>query len=132
MKTINFVAYPAIFHYADDGITVTFPDLEGCITCGHTQEEAFKMAKEALGLHLYDFEENYKPFPKPTAITDIKVDKNEVICLIEVYLNAFRNEFKKSMKKTVTIPRWLNDAAEEKGINFSKVLQNGLKEYLGL
>ena len=49
--------YPAIFTYEDDGISVEFPDLPGCLTCVDTTEEAIKMAKEALGLHLYGIEE---------------------------------------------------------------------------
>jgi hypothetical protein len=38
----------------------------------------------------------------------------------------------KVVKKTLTIPQWLNVEAERQGVNFSMVLQNGLKQYLHL
>ncbi|ETI91166.1 MAG: hypothetical protein Q612_NSC00020G0003, partial [Negativicoccus succinicivorans DORA_17_25] len=68
--------YPAIFTYEDDGISVEFPDLPGCLTCADTTEEAIKMAKEALGLHLYGIEEENETLPVASNIRDLSLEKN--------------------------------------------------------
>ncbi|MDQ0286612.1 putative RNase H-like HicB family nuclease [Desulfofundulus luciae] len=125
--------YPAIFDYADDGISIEFPDLPGCITCGDTEEEALHMAKEALALHLYGMEQEGMAIPEPSKISQIKAEPNQAIVLIEVWMPPFRDRMEeKAVKKTLTIPKWLNDMAEERKVNFSQVLQAALKEYLGL
>ena len=56
MKKDRYV-YPAVFDYADDGISVSFPDLPGALTCGDTDEEALRMARECMALHLYGMEQ---------------------------------------------------------------------------
>ncbi len=125
--------YPAVFHYADDGISVEFPDLPGCLSCGSTTEEAMYMAKEALSLHLYGMEEDNEEIPAPFDLTSINTEPNERIVLIEVFMPPFRVEMEnKAVKKTVTIPKWLNDVAEGQKINFSQVLQSGIKQHLGI
>lgn len=132
-KLKKWVNYPAIFTFEDDGISVRFPDVVGCFTCGSTVEESVKNAKEALGLHLYGMEEDSEVFPTTTDIKDIKTDKNESLVIIEVYMPAYRDNIKNtSIKKTLTIPKWLNDLGEENNVNFSRILQEGLKEYLGI
>ncbi|HHW41386.1 MAG TPA: type II toxin-antitoxin system HicB family antitoxin [Syntrophomonadaceae bacterium] len=125
--------YPAIFNYADDGISVEFPDLPGCYTCGDTDEEALRMAKEALALHLYGLEEDGYPIPESSPASKIKIQPNQVVVLIEVWMPPFRDEMKhRAVKKTLTIPKWLDDLAREHNVNFSHLLQNALKEYLGI
>jgi len=125
--------YPAIFIYADDGISVEFPDLPGCYTCGDTDEEALHMAKEALALHLYGLEEDGYPIPEPTPASKIKIEPKQVVVLIEVWMPPFRDEMKhRAVKKTLTIPKWLDDLARQHNVNFSHLLQNALKEYLGI
>ena len=76
--------YPAIFTYEDDGISVEFPDLPGCLTCADTTEEAIKMAKEALGLHLYGIEEENKTIPVASNIRDLSLEKNQIPILIDI------------------------------------------------
>ncbi|ADI02719.1 MAG TPA: type II toxin-antitoxin system HicB family antitoxin [Syntrophothermus lipocalidus] len=125
--------YPAIFDYANDGISVEFPDLPGCYTCGDTDEEALYMAKEALALHLYGLEEDGCAIPDPSPANTIKAEPNQVVVLVEAWMPPFRDEMKhRSVKKTLTIPKWLDDLAREHNVNFSHLLQNALKEYLGL
>lgn len=126
--------FPAIFEPGEQkGFCVTFPDLPGCITEGDTLEEAYTMAKEALELHLYSMEEDGDDIPQPAQPNQIKINNNSFITLIEAWMPLIRNEIaNKSVKKTLTIPKWLNDAAEEKKINFSQVLQAALKDYLGI
>ena len=75
--------YPAIFYNDIDGISIEFPDLPGCLTCGDTIEEAVKNAKECLGLHLYGMRKDNDPIPEPTPVDKIKCESNEEIRLIE-------------------------------------------------
>jgi predicted RNase H-like HicB family nuclease len=125
--------YPAIFDYADDGITVEFPDLPGCITCGDSEEEAFKMAKEAMALHLYGLEEDNEKIPTPSKVSALTVQSNQVVVLIEVWMPPFRHELEnKAVKKTLTIPKWLDDLAKEYNVNYSQILQDALKKHLGV
>ena len=123
--------YPAILYYDDDGISIEFPDLPGCLPCAHSTEEAFRNAKEALGLHLWSMEEDGELIPEPSNIKNIKLEENEKAILVEVFMPPVRARINnKVVKKTLTIPQWLNIEAEMRGVNFSQILQNGLKEYL--
>ena len=125
--------YPAILTYADDGISIEFPDLPGCLPCASSTEEALNNAKEALELHLYGMEEDGDEIPKLTDIKEIKLEKNQVVILVEVWMGLIRDEIEnKSINKNLTIPKWLNDLAEKNHVNFSQVLQVALKEYLGI
>lgn len=127
----DYYVYPAIFTYEDDGISVEFPDLPGCLTCADTTEQAIKMAKEALGLHLYDIEEENEPIPVASSINDLSLEKNQIPILIDINMVLHRKAIENtSVKKTLTIPQWLNKEAERHNINFSQVLQEALKEQL--
>ncbi len=123
--------FPCVFVYEDDGISLFFPDLDGCVSFGDTEQKAFFNAKEALTLHLYGMEQDNDIIPEPSMIRDIALDANERSVFIEVFMPPFRaKQANKIIKKTLTIPEWLNFKAEHAGVNFSQILQNGLKEYL--
>ena len=125
--------FPAIFHAADDGISVSFPDLPGCLPCAENFETAFKRAKEALQLHLFGMEEDGEIIPAPSPVEKIKLDSGEIIAVIEVWMLPFREKMlNKSTTKTVTIPRWLDILAKKEKINYSQFLQSSLKNYLGV
>ena len=125
--------YPAIFTYENDGISIEFPDLPGCFSCADTDEEAVFNAKDVLSLMLYDMEDRKKVFPSPTPISEINVLSNQRVYAIDVWMPYFRGKIKTySVKKTLTIPNWLNALAEHNNINFSGVLQEALKERLHL
>lgn len=128
--------FPAIFDPGNDdksGYTVTFPDLPGCITEGSDTKEAIHMAKDVLEGFLYGMEEDDEIIPGPSSPEKITVPKGGFVILIDAWTDFIRDEMEnKSVKKTLTIPKWLNDAAEEEGINFSQILQFALKERLGI
>jgi len=126
--------FPAIFEPGDErGYCVTFPDLPGCITEGDTLEEALHMAREALELHLYGMEEDGDPIPDPTPPAKIGVPEGAFTSFIEAWMPPVRDEMaNKAVKKTLTIPKWLNDLAEQRKVNFSRVLQRALKEHLDI
>ena len=119
--------FPAILSYDDDGISVEFPDLPGCLTCGDTTEETIERAKEALGLHIYGMEEDNELIPEPTNIKDLNLETNQIPILIDIIMPIHRKAIENySVKKTLTIPQWLNKEAMSKKINFSQVLQEAL------
>jgi len=124
------LAYPACFYYEEEGgYSVEFPDLKGCITQGSTLEEALEMAEDAaLGWLLTALEENEK-IPEASNINNIELeDKDEFVSLLLLDLSAYseKHSSRKSVKKTLTIPFWLNERAERLKINFSKTLQDAL------
>lgn len=125
--------YPAVLRYEDESILVSFPDHEGCITFGENEEEAIFNAKEALEGYLYLIEREGLDIPEPSKIFGIARSDNETIVLVDVWMPLVRDqEANRSVKKTLTIPKWLNDIAEQNKINFSHLLQVSLKEQLGL
>ncbi len=127
--------YPAIFSYdkKDKAYNVSFPDIEDCFTFGETLEEALDSAKDVLQLCMYDREEEGRDIPKASSINDIKIDKEDIVSLIDVWMIPFRNKMlNQSVKKTLTIPKWLNDIAEKEKVNFSQLLQSALKDNLNI
>ena len=105
--------FPAIFYYDDDGISIEFPDLPGCMPCAQSTEEAVKNAKEALGVHLYGMEKDNDDIPEPTDVKDIEVEEGGVLMLVDVYMPVVRDRINnKYVKKTLTLPYWLNAEAE--------------------
>lgn len=126
--------FPAVFDPCEEGgYTIIFPDLPGCITEGDNIEEALHMAKDALELHLYGMELGEDSIPEPTPPEKIKVPEGGFITLIQVWMSPIRDEMaNRAVKKTLTIPKWLNDIAERERVNFSHILQAALKNHLGL
>ncbi|WP_018887420.1 type II toxin-antitoxin system HicB family antitoxin [Paenibacillus massiliensis] len=126
--------YPAIFEKGENiGYTVTFPDLPGAITEGDDMEEALRMARECLELHLFGMEEDQDKIPNPTDPTAVLAPKDSFVTMIEVRMGSIRDEMmNKSVTKNVTIPRWLEKEAAREKLNFSQVLQQALKERLGV
>lgn len=129
------ITYPAIITHEDEVFYIGFPDLGKDMygTFGETFEEAIKMGKEYLTLMLEEFENEKKEFPVASTISDLKkiLHKNQDI----VYINI-NYEYEKSLtkisyvKKTLTIPTYLDILAKNKNINFSQVLQEALKQKL--
>lgn len=129
---MNKYFYPAIFTEEKNGYSVRFPDLEGCFTEGDDLSEAYEMAKEAIGLYA-ETKNNKFNYPKASNPKDIKLKENEFCILIEFdELEYLKKHSNKSVKKTLTIPAYLNEIALGKNINFSKVLQDALIEKLNL
>ncbi|MEZ0538008.1 type II toxin-antitoxin system HicB family antitoxin [Caldicellulosiruptoraceae bacterium PP1] len=126
--------YPAIFQTEDvGGYSVSFPDLLGCYTEGDSLEEAIEMARDALGLYLYSLEEDKAPIPTPSKPEQIQTMPGQFITFIDIDMIEYRKKHdNRAVKKTLTIPAWLNTIAENNNINFSQILQNALIEHLNL
>ena len=125
-----FLTYPAIFTFEDNKYWVEFIDLKGCFSSGSTLPEAMEKSKEAMGLFLEDLES----FPDCTTdIKNIKLEDNQLISFVSIDLEEHKRKYtNKSVKKTLSIPAWLNTIAERENVNFSQILQTALKDYLKL
>lgn len=119
------IIYPAIFHEDDDGIWVEFPDLDGCFSEGETIEEAFDNAKEALECHCLTLLEDTYKLPPASNMKSIEPGENAFVNLVEATLQYTEQQ---TVRKTLTIPGWMNDYAIKNGLNFSAILQEGIME----
>ena len=128
----DFYIFPCVFAHKENGdIGVYFPDLDGCTTFGKDEYEAYNNAKAALCLHIYGMEEDNCEIPVPSKTKDLMYDSDHSVILVEVFMPPYRARQKnKYIKKTLTIPYWLNLEAEKAGVNFSQFLQNSLKDFL--
>jgi len=127
----NFV-YPAKFiAEPEGGYSIIFPDIIGCTTCADTIAEAYEMAADALCLCLWSMIDRKIDIPTPSSPSNLKSSDTEFFALIGADVEAYRRKMEnKAIKKTLSIPSWLNEKAEKAGINFSQTLQKALKEEL--
>lgn len=137
MERPNFYHYVAIMAYEDDGVHITFPDLPGCVSFGEDEADAVKQAREVLALHLWGIEDDGDVPPVPSTIKDLlhmnKLPENQTYFLVETFMPSIREKMaNRVVKKTLTIPAWLNAQAESCGINFSQTLQRALKQELNM
>ena len=121
--------YPIILFSDDDKISVTVPDLAGCHTFGDDIADALIMAKDAIEMWLWDAENNSEFIPPASNILD--VDDNCIVTLVVADTDEYRRlNDTRAVKKTLSIPSWLNALAEKANAPFSQILQEGLKDYL--
>ena len=124
---------------------MVFPDLNYLATQGDSFEEAMEMAVDCLAGYLYTAQRDGDPVPAPSKLEDIdpvalSKELDPDMPAGEAFVNVVavdvaeyaKKHFEKSVKKTLSIPAWLNDAAMAQGINFSRVLQQALKDQLHL
>ena len=125
--------YPAVFHKAEEGgFWVTFPDIPECMTQGEDMAEAYEMAVDALGLVICDKIEEKEPIPESTDVDKLDVEDG-VLVIVEFDLMEYRKKHSsKAVKKTLSIPEWLNEEALSRNINFYQVLQEALLEKVGM
>ncbi len=125
--------YPAIFHKAEEGgFWITFPDIPECMTQGEDMQHAYEMAVDALGLAITSREEEKIELPSPSEPYKITTSMEEFCVIIEFDLLAYKKRTNsKAIKKTLSIPEWLNEEAIALGINFSQVLQEALMQKVG-
>lgn len=136
-----FVTYPAIFYKnrSEEGYTVVFPDLQGCVTSGENESESMHMAQDALGAYLYEFYVDRKPMPISRDIANVTItidnedreyftEKGSFASLVGIDLADYVKKIDcKNVKKTLSIPSYLNEMGKNVNINFSQVLTDALK-----
>lgn len=125
---MNKLFYPAVFHIAEEGgFWITFPDIPECMTQGDDMQHAYEMAVDALGLAISSRKEEKIEIPIPSEPCKINTSDDEYCVVIEFDMLAYQKRTNsKAVKKTLTIPEWLNEEAIALGINFSQVLQEAL------
>lgn len=129
---MNNRSYFAIFDYENQDYNIWFPDLEGCYTCADTLDEVPVSAKEALELWLFGLEEDGHELPQASVLSELKIAAKQTPLLVTVNMAVVRDQMNnRAVKKTLSIPAWLNTRAEAAGINFSQTLQEALKDKLG-
>lgn len=126
--------FPAVFEpEAEGGFSIYFPDLQGCYSQGDDIADGIAMASDALALRLYCLEKDGNDIPVPSSIDSIPVENGSFV----TYISANTLEYQmrnsnKAVKKTLSIPEWLNERAVAAGVNFSQTLQDALKAQLHL
>ena len=121
--------YTALFEPEIDGkISVTFPDLDGCYTCGDNLQDALKMAHDVLNSFLTRQEDHKRCIPEASDPSKVEVPAGCISTLIEADTEIYRRMLSnKAVKKTLTIPEWMDETGKARGTNFSKVLQEALE-----
>lgn len=136
-------AYPACFFKECNGYSVIFPDLNYLATCGATLDESLAMAIDCLAGYLFEEAKDGEQIPDPSDQStislqdvakelDFDVTAGSFVNLVAVDVEEYaKSHFNKAVKKTLTIPEWLNRSACEANLNFSQVLQEALIQKLG-
>ena len=120
--------YPAIFHPNDDGsYTITYPDLPGCISEGKSLGNAVYMAQTALTQWIEYLTDKKQAIPSASDLKSIDLSPEEFVSLIRADVKDGR-----AVKRTVSIPKWMDDKVTETGLSLSRVLQDALKERLNV
>jgi antitoxin HicB len=137
---MKITIYPACFFKEGNQYSVIFPDLEGLATYGNSVEDAMNMAIDCLAGYIFDAKLDNSRLSKPSDINkiniqdvyhsiynDSQIPNGSFLSLVSVDVNAYsKKHFEKPVKKTVTIPEWLNEKAINVGINFSDTLKKAL------
>lgn len=131
---MNRLFYPALFHRAEEGgFWVTFPDIPECMTQGDDMQQAYEMAIEALGLSITTREKAGEDIPQASAPDNVQLEKDSFLVVVEFDLMEYRRRnCSRAVKKTLSIPEWLNEAAIRENVNFSQILQEALMVKLGI
>ncbi len=129
----NKYYYPAVLQKEEHGYSVWIADVEGCNSCGETVTEALEMVREALGLCLEVMISENKEVPEPSTPEQIQLENGQFIAIVEFDWIEYQKKYSsKAVKKTLTIPMYLNELAEREHINFSSVLREALENRLNI
>lgn len=130
------VTYQGVFEpTGGNGFSVYFPDLPGCTSYGETLSEAQRNAQDALGLHLYGMEQDGDPIPAPSATPEVDPETaaGYLVCPVTVFPSLVRDELdNRRVKTNVTIPAWVRELAQERGLNCSKLLEEAILDTVGI
>ena len=125
--------YPALFHKSEEGgFWISFPDFPECFTEGDDMKQAYEMTVEALGLALVNRKEEKEEIPDPSDLDKIQNEDGTIVIVEFDMLEYQRKHNSKAVKKTLSIPEWLNEEAVSMGVNLSQVLQEALMSKLNI
>ena len=114
-----------------DGYTVTVPDIPGCITEGKSVKEAVDMARDAINMFLVDLEDDRQPIPQPSLPEKILAPDGAIAALVPVDTDSYRiASDNRAVRKNVSLPAWMANMVDKRGVNCSQVLQDALRNLL--
>lgn len=126
------VAYPIVLTPVEKMYAVTVPDLD-ISTQGTDVADAMYMARDAIGMWICYEQDEGRSIPAASNVANIKAKPNEIKTFVDIDIEEYRKAHdNRTVRKNLTLPSWLNERAEKEGVNFSQVLQEGLKTYLGI
>ena len=126
------LTYLAVFEPSTDGsYSIYFPDLPGCISVGDNLEEAARMAAEAASLHVYSMDCDNEEIPTPSVNLSKEDTEGNVVMPVTIHPDLFRmKKDNERIKTNITLPAWLKRIAEEQKVNYSRLLETALIDYL--
>lgn len=126
------VTYLAVLEPAEDGCYgISFPDLPGCFSFGENLTDAQQMAEEAASLHIYGMERDGEEIPTPSTVLSHDVTDGMIVMPVTIHPDLYRMKRDNERVKTnVTLPAWLKRIAEEQKVNYSRLLEAALIDYL--
>lgn len=130
----NHYMYPVVVEKTETNLSMYFPDFPGTAITSDDLIEGLARAKELLAARAIELEESGRSMPAPSAPEDIELfDPSDRIVFVEIFMPPYRDDAaNKSVTKNCTLPKWLRDAGDRAGVNYSMILQSGLKEALGI
>lgn len=130
---LNLTYLAVLEHGEDGGYGVYFPDLPGCISYGDSLLEAQKMAEEAASLHVYGMENDGEDIPQPSETLPKEDTDGNIVMPVTIHPDVYRMKRENERVKTnITLPLWLKRIAEEQKVNYSRLLEAALIDYLQL
>ena len=128
------LTYLAVLEPGEDGsYSVSFPDLPGCFSYGDNLAEAQRMAEEAASLHVYGMERDGDEIPTPSLNLSREVTNGNVVMSVTIHPDLYRaKRDNERIKTNITLPAWLKRIAEEQKVNYSRLLETALIDYLQL
>ena len=127
------LTYLAVLEPTKDGYSIFFPDLPGCISLADDLDEAQKNAKEALELHVYGIEKDNEELTLPSETLSKEDTEGCIVLPVTIFPDLVANEMdNRRVKTNVTIPSCLKEIAEKSNVNYSKLLEFALIEYLNI
>lgn len=126
------LTYLAVLEPSTDGsYSIYFPDLPGCISFAYNLTEAAHMAAEAASLHVYSMERDNEEIPQPSACLSNEDTDGNIVMPITIHPDLFRlKKDNERVKTNVTLPAWLKRIAEDQKVNYSRLLEAALLDYL--
>lgn len=128
------ITYLAVLEPGENGsYSVSFPDLPGCFSYGDSLDEAQRMATEAASLHVYGIEQDGEEIPVPSANLPKEETEGNIIMPVTIHPDLYRmKRDNERIKTNITLPAWLKRIAEEQKVNYSRLLESALIDYLHL
>ena len=126
------MTYLAVLEPGEDGsYGISFPDLPGCFSFGENLTEAQHMAAEAASLHVYGMERDGEEIPTPSVSLPRETTDGMIVMPVTIHPDLYKMKRDNERVKTnITLPAWLKRIAEEQKVNYSRLLETALIDYL--